>query len=72
MQWNHTTDTSTHMQALKRQRANTSTVEETLPLQASFSPNEWNRSRSKLINVAPAPERFLVRWQQCLLTDDEY
>lgn len=33
-----------------------------------LSPNEWNRSRSKLINVPTAPERFLVRWQQCLLT----
>lgn len=63
---------STDMQALKRQRANTLAVEETLPLQARFSPNEWNRSRSKLINVPTAPERLLVRWQQCLLSDDEY
>lgn len=44
----------------------------TPPLQAHFYPNEWSRSRSKLINVPTAPERFLVRWQQCLLTAEEY
>lgn len=71
-------DTCILMQTLKRQQANArththaSTVEETLPLQAHFSSNEWNRSRSKLINVPTAPERFLVRWQQCLFSGDEY
>lgn len=42
------------------------------PLQAHFYPNEWSRSRSKLINVPTAPERVLVRWQQRLLTAEEY
>lgn len=44
----------------------------TLPLQAHFSTNELNRSRSSLINVPTDPKRFLVRWQQFLLTDYEY
>lgn len=71
------TDTSILVQAIEgasgkhtlaRTHTHTSTVEETLPSQDHFSPSEWNRSRSKLINVPTAPERALVRWQQCLLT----
>lgn len=48
------------------------TSKETLPLQVLSSPDEWNRSGSKLINGPTAPRRVLVRWQQRLLTDGEY